>query len=105
MAICVVFGRGLQHLLSIRPAWATPFVKEFSQQRDTISSDPKKRSARSSTILLLIFVVGLGLSLVTVFHPHLNTTALAPAISWVLVTEFPNRMNPSDVRIRLYSSS
>ena len=70
-----------------------------------IGQDPKKRSARSATILLLIFLVGLGLRLVTVFHPHRNTTAVAPAISWVLVTELPKIKNPFDVKIRPYSSS
>ena len=104
MAMCVVFGRGLQPLLFNRPAWATPFVQELSQQRDVISPDPIKWSARSATILLLIFLVGLGLSLVTVFHPHLNTTALAPAISWVLLNDLPKTKNPSDVKIRPYSS-
>ena len=105
MAICILLVRGLQPLLLNRPTWATPFVKEFSQQRDMLGQDPKKRSARSETILLLMFLVGLVLSLVAVFHPHLNTTAVAPAISWVLVTDLPKIKNPFDVKIRLYSSS
>lgn len=105
MAICILLVRGLQPLLFNQLTWATPFVKEFSQQGGTIGQDPKKRSARSATILLLIFLVGLGLSLVTVFHPHLNTTAVAPAISWVLVTDLPKIKNPFDVKIRPSSLS
>lgn len=70
-----------------------------------IGPDPKQRSARSATILLLIFLVGLGLNLVTLFHPHLNTTAVASAISWVIdVIDLPKIKNPVDIYIRPYSS-
>ncbi len=102
MAICIVVARFLQPFLHYRPAWATPFVKEIRQQGDMISPDPKKWSARGSKILLAIFLAGLLLHLVTVFYPHLNTTALAPAVSWV--NDLPQSKNISNMEIRPYSS-
>ena len=102
MAICIVIGRGLQPFLHYRPTWATPFVKETSQQGDIINPDPKKWSARGATILLAIFLAGLVLHLVTVFYPHLNTTAVARAIAWVI--DLPKSKNLVDMEIRPYSS-
>lgn len=91
MAICIALGRGLQPLLSNRrPTWATPFVKEFTQQVGMTSLDQKKRPTRSANILLVICLAGFGLRLVTVFtmfYPHLSTTTVAPCISWV--TDLP----------------
>lgn len=69
-----------------------------------VSPAPKKRLLGGATILLVIFLVGLVLQLVTVFYPHLdlNTTAVAPAISWVI--DLPQSKNNFDRKIRLYSS-
>ena len=67
-----------------------------------VSPDPKQRSARSATILLVLSTVGLVLHLVITFYPNLNIVMLAPAITWVI--ELPKSKNPFNVRIRPYSS-
>lgn len=104
MALSIVVSRGLQPFLPNRPTWATPFVKEFSQQGEMVCPDPKKRSLGGATFLLGIFLVGLVLQTVTVFYPHLNVkkTAVAPAISWVM--DLPQSKNVFDTNIRPYSS-
>lgn len=102
MAVCIVVGRGLQPILLNRPTWATAFVKEINQPGGMISPDPKRQSARGATTLLVIFLVGLVLHLVTVFYPHPNSMAVAPAISWVIY--LPKIKNLFDINIRPYSS-
>ena len=98
MAVCIIVSRWLQPLFPHRPLWATPFAKEFGQQRITASPEPIQRPAR---ILLILFLIGLVLRLVTTFHPHLNVTVVAPAISWVIGV--PKSKNPFDIEIRPYS--
>ena len=102
IAICILVGRGLQPLFPHRPSWATPFITEFGQQGAMVSTDSKQRSTRSATLLLVLFLVGLALHLVTVFYPHLNITAAAPAISWV--NNFLEYKNTFDTKIRSCSS-
>ena len=103
MAICLLVGRILRPLLPYRPLWATTFTKEFCEQSVMASPDPKQRLARSTSILLGLFLAGLVLRLVTVFYPSLSITVLAPAISWV--TRLPESGKPIDVKIRPYSLS
>ena len=103
MAICLLVGRILRPLLPHRPLWATTFTKEFCEQRVTASPNPKQRSARSTSILLGLFLAGLVSRLVTVFYPSLGITVLAPAISWVIrLPESEKRVN---IKIRPYSLS
>ena len=104
MALCIIVCRALGPFLLNWPTWASPFVKEFSPQGAMVSPAPKKRLLGGATMLLVIFLVGLVLQLVTVFYPHLdlNTTAVAPAISWVI--DLPQSKNCFDRKIRPYSS-
>ena len=98
VAICLLAGRILRPLFPHRPSWATTFTKEFGEQRVMASPDSKQRSARSTTILLGLFLAGLVLRLVTVFYPSLSITVSAPAISWV--TRLPESEKPIDIKIR-----
>ena len=84
VAICILVGRGLQPFLPNRPTWATPFAKEFGQKGSMISPQPKTQSARGTTLLLVFSLGGLVLHLVTVFHPHFSTLAVAPTITSVI---------------------
>ena len=102
MAICVLVGRVLRPLFPHRPLWATTFTKEFVGTEVMASPDSKKRLARSANVLLLNFLAGLVLHLVTMFYPYLKISLVAQAISWVIGV--PESKNPVDLKARPYSS-